>query len=261
MYSLVFFQAESHFIVSCSYFLLLCRSLCIISLSSVGFATFFRPGSLANGLNKSLQPVPSFLPFPTCNEWSQFSRTLPSLGGSPCPPSRSRAVPMTVFLCNMNGQIIPVTGAGRASCASAVGRCPPRWPTWHKISVWGSHVGSPHANQHHSVAALHQLNASSVSPSAVSPGGEGPDLSLYLENLSTVALGLNPWLSALHLSPSPAPPRWPLHKVFSVPRVFSISCLPPHQLCIPQGHRAAAAAELDFSQGQLCWMGAPGAAG
>lgn len=39
MYSHVFFQAEAHFIVSCSYyFLLLCRSLSIISLSSVGFA-------------------------------------------------------------------------------------------------------------------------------------------------------------------------------------------------------------------------------
>lgn len=41
VYSLVFFQAEAHFIVSCSYyFLLLCRSLYIISLSSVGFAAF-----------------------------------------------------------------------------------------------------------------------------------------------------------------------------------------------------------------------------
>lgn len=58
MYSLLFFQAESHFIVSSSYFLLLSRSLCNNSLSSVGFATFSRPGSLANGLNKSHKPVP-----------------------------------------------------------------------------------------------------------------------------------------------------------------------------------------------------------
>lgn len=73
MYSLVFFQAESHFIVSCSYFLPLCRSLCIIALSSVGFATFSCPGSLANGLNKLLKPVPSLLLLPIYTEWSQFS--------------------------------------------------------------------------------------------------------------------------------------------------------------------------------------------
>lgn len=70
MYSLLYFQADSHFIVSSSYFLLLSRSLCNISLSSVRFATFSCPGSLANGLNKSRKPVPSFLPFPFYTEWS-----------------------------------------------------------------------------------------------------------------------------------------------------------------------------------------------
>lgn len=63
VYSLVFFQAESHFIVSCSYFLLLCRSLCIISLSSAGLATFSCPGPRANWLNDSPQPLPAVLPF------------------------------------------------------------------------------------------------------------------------------------------------------------------------------------------------------
>lgn len=68
IYSLAFFQAESHFIASCSYFLLLCRSLCIISPSSVGHATFSCTESLANGLNKSLKPVPSFHPLPICSK-------------------------------------------------------------------------------------------------------------------------------------------------------------------------------------------------
>ena len=79
---------------------------------------------------------------------------------------------MTVFLCNLNGQVTLVTDAVTASCASEVGRCPPRWTTWHKMSVWATPVGSPHMNQHHSVAALHQPNTISVGPSVASPGGE-----------------------------------------------------------------------------------------
>lgn len=128
MYSLVFSQAQSHFIVSCSHFLLLCRSLCIISLSSLGFATFSCPGSLANGLNKPLKPVPSFFPFPIHTEQNQFSETLPSpLGAhsSPCPLAE-HLIPVTVFLCHLHGQKTLVTGAVTASCASAAGRCPPR---------------------------------------------------------------------------------------------------------------------------------------
>lgn len=90
VYSLLFFQAESYFIVSSSYFLLLSRSLCNISLSSVGFAAFSRPGSLGNGENKSHKPVPSFLPFPIYTEWSQFHETLAILEAQ-CPLSHRRA--------------------------------------------------------------------------------------------------------------------------------------------------------------------------
>lgn len=119
MYFLLFFQAESHFIVSSSYFLLLCRSLCNISLSSVGFAMFSCPGSLANGLNKSHKPVPSFLPFPIYTEWSQFHEAHATLEAHsvPCPVAE-HLILVTVFLCSLNGQITPVTGAVILLCLS-----------------------------------------------------------------------------------------------------------------------------------------------
>lgn len=130
-----------------------------------GVCNIFLPRSLANGVNKSLKPVPSFLPFPICNEWSQFSWSLPFLG-SQCPLPHSRAVLVTAFLCNMNGQITLVTNAETASCASAAGKCPPRWSMGHKIPAWASPIGSHHVNLHPSVAALHQPNTASVGPSA-----------------------------------------------------------------------------------------------
>lgn len=106
VYSLLFFQAESHFIVSSSYFLLLRRSLCNISLSSVGFATFSCPRSLANGLNKSHKPVPSFLLFPIYTEWSQFHEILATLEAHSVPcPIGEHLILVTVFLCSLHGQI------------------------------------------------------------------------------------------------------------------------------------------------------------
>lgn len=168
MYCLLFFQAESHFIVSSSYFLLLCRSLCNISLFSVGFATFACPGSLANGLNKSRKPVPSFLPFPIYTEWSQFQETLATLEThSVLCPVGEHLILVTVFLCSLNGQITPVAGAVRASCASAMGICPSCWTMCHKIPVWAS-VRLPQVSQHCGVAALRQtLYSASLSAASL----------------------------------------------------------------------------------------------
>lgn len=109
--------------------------------------------------------MPAFLPFPICNEWRQFSRSLPSLG-SQCPLPHSRAGLVTAFLCNMNGQITLVTNAETASCASAAWRCPLRWSMGHKIPVWASPMGSHHVKPHPSVAALHQPDTVSVGSSA-----------------------------------------------------------------------------------------------
>lgn len=153
MHSLLFFQAESHFIVSSSYFLLLSRSLCNISLSSVGFATFSCPRSLPNGLNKSHKPVPSFLPFPIYTEWSQFHETLATLEAHsvPCPIGEH----LILFLCSLSGQITLVTDAVTASCASALGICSLCWAMCPKIPAWAP-VRRPQVSHHCGVAALHQ---------------------------------------------------------------------------------------------------------
>lgn len=179
MYSLLFFEAESHFIVSFSYFLLLSRSLCNVSMSSVGFATFSCLRSLANGLNN--KPVPSFFPFPIYSEWSQFHETPATLEAHSVPcPIGEHLILVTVFLCSPNGQITAVAGALTASCASAMGICPSCWAMCHKIPVWAP-VRRPQVSQHCGVAALHQT-LHSAGLSAASPGGEvgtGGALSQY----------------------------------------------------------------------------------
>lgn len=168
---------------------------------------------------------------------------------------------MRAFLCNANGRVTPVAAAVTASSASAAGRCPPRWPTWHRVSVWASPMESPRMNQHHGVTALHQLNA------VVSPRGTcvsllhppplsiptrtglaemlsylfGSIWSLYPENVSTLTPGF------FHLAPDPTPLTFSSSSMLPCSRCFLWASRLLHLLLAPpaaqQGavHRGAAA--------------------
>lgn len=214
--------------------------------------------------------MPPFLLFPIRTEWGQCRGIQPSLGAHSVPcPAAEHLIPMTAFLCNVNVRVPPVAAAVTASHASAAGMCPPRWPAWHRISVWASPTESPHMNQHRGVAALHQLNAMvsprgmcvSLLPTYPFPSQHVPVLqkwsyllgsicSLYPENISTLTPGF------FYLAPDPTPLTFSSSSTLACSRcflwssVFSTSCLPPRQ----------PGRELGIA-GQLRWMGAPGAAG
>ena len=188
VYFLVFLQPKCHFMISCSYFLLLCKSLCIISPSPVGFATLPCTGSLPNGLNKSPKPVPSCLRFPICGECSHFNGTLLSPGAHAVPCRAAELSPCQHFCATSMAKIHRLLMLQEPPCASAVGRCPPHSPTWHEIPVWASPMGSPHGSQHRGTAALHQLKAGSVGLSVARPGGE-----VGLGNASPRGPGTHRW--------------------------------------------------------------------